>query len=226
MVFAVVPAAGSGRRFGGDLPKQYLQIGSRTVMQWTLDLLTGFSAIREVVVAVAADDTRARSLSYRHPAKLRFVTGGAERMDSVLAGLEALPAEADDWVLVHDVARPCVPESDILRLMTEVQSETVGGILAQPVRDTLKQSAPDGRHIAVTVPREGMWQAQTPQMFRHGLLRHALQRAAAEGIAVTDEASALEYLGYCPLLVPGSPRNLKITWPEDLILASHLLSHA
>lgn len=226
MVLAVVPAAGAGRRFGSDIPKQYSVIAGKTVMQWTLDLLGSLPAISVIMVPVAAEDDTARRLSYRFPDKIRFTTGGRERADSVLAGLNALGAEPDDWVLVHDVARPCVPVADIQRLLAEAGQDAVGGILAQPVRDTLKRATPTGARIAETVSRHAMWQAQTPQLFRYGLLRPALQQALADGAAITDEASALERLGYEPLLVPGSARNLKITWPDDLLLADYLLSHS
>lgn len=224
MVLAVVPAAGAGRRFGSEIPKQYSMIAGKTVMQWTLDLLGSLPAITVIMVPVAAEDDTARRLSYLYPDKIRFTTGGRERADSVLAGLNALKAEPDDWVLVHDVARPCVPAKDIQRLLAEAGQDAVGGILAQPVRDTLKRAVAGAARIAETVPREAMWQAQTPQLFRFGLLRDALAQALAAGVAVTDEASALEWRGYSPLLVPGSPCNVKITWPEDLILADYLLS--
>lgn len=223
-LWAVVPAAGTGKRFGGETPKQYLSLHGKTIMQWTLDLLTGLDDIRTVMVAIHPEDTRAASLDYRHPARLRFTPGGQERADSVLAGLKALPAEAGDWVLVHDVARPCVPVADIRRLLDTVAADPVGGILAMPVRDTLKLSASHGRHIVRTVDRNGIWQAQTPQLFRYGVLRQALEAALSAGMPVTDEASAVEQAGLSPLLVPGSIRNLKITWPDDLDLAALLLS--
>ncbi|MDO8329030.1 MAG: 2-C-methyl-D-erythritol 4-phosphate cytidylyltransferase [Fluviicoccus sp.] len=221
---AVVPAAGTGRRFGGEVPKQYLDIHGRTVMQWTLDLLGSIAAIDEIVVALHPDDTLASTLTYLHPDKLRFTAGGAERSDSVLCGLKAMTAKSDDWVLVHDVARPCVPVEDILQLLKMAGDDPVGGLLAQPVRDTLKRSSADGLRVGETVSREGMWQAQTPQLFRYGLLKAALESAAARNTVVTDEASAIEALGFSPMLVPGSPRNLKITWPDDLWLAGQILS--
>ena len=193
-------------------------------MQWTLDLLGSIDVIDEIVVALHPDDTLASTLTYRHPDKLRFTVGGAERSDSVLCGLKAMTAETDDWVLVHDVARPCVPIEDILQLLKTAGDDPVGGLLAQPVRDTLKRSNADGLRVGETVSREGMWQAQTPQLFRYGLLKSALESAAACNTVVTDEASAIEALGFSPRLVPGSPRNLKITWPDDLWLAGQILS--
>ena len=193
-------------------------------MQWTLDLLGGIAAIDEIVVALHPDDTLAATLTYLYPGKLKFTSGGAERADSVLCGLKAMAAEADDWVLVHDVARPCVPVEDILQLLKTAGDDPVGGLLAQPVRDTLKRSSTDGLRVGETVSREGMWQAQTPQLFRYGLLKSALESAITRNTVVTDEASAIEALGFSPLLVPGSPRNLKITWPDDLWLAGQILS--
>lgn len=222
---AVVPAAGRGRRFGGDIPKQYLEIAGKTVMQRTLDLLGGIPAILEIMVAIHPEDTQAVNLEYRYPEKLRFTPGGSERADSVLAGLCAMSAADDDWILVHDVARPCVSVTDIQKLLLQVGNDPVGGILAQPVRDTLKQAmATDPSHIAGTVLRDGMWQAQTPQMFRYGLLKTALERAVLMEIPVTDEASAIEAMGFSPQLVSGSSHNLKITWPDDLLLAGLILS--
>lgn len=223
--WCVVPAAGSGRRVGSDIPKQYLTLLNATVMQHTLDRLCGLTELAQIVVAVSADDRRAETLDYRHPEKLRFVTGGAERADSVLAGLKALAGQAadSDWVLVHDVARPCVRLADIRRLMQVASGHAVGGILAHAVRDTMKR-ADAGQNIAATVPREALWHALTPQMFRYGQLRDALKQGLAAGAAITDEASALERLGLRPALVEGARDNLKITYPEDLTLAGLYLA--
>lgn len=192
-------------------------------MQWTLDLLSGLPEIRDITVAIHPEDTQAPRLDLRHTDKVRFTAGGVERADSVLAGLQAISCSADDWVLVHDVARPCVPISDIRRLIAEATLDAVGGLLALPVRDTLKEAGDDGRHVSRTVPREHIWQAQTPQLFRYGLLRQALESAAAKNLAVTDESSAIELSGLHPRLVRGSPQNIKITYPEDLALVEHFL---
>lgn len=226
----IVPAAGTGRRFGSDIPKQYLPLCGSTVMQCTLNRLSALELICNIVVPVNADDSLAASLAFQYPEKLAFVTGGAERADSVLAGLNALHGQAadDDWVLVHDVARPCVRLSDIEKLIATLQHDEVGGILANPVRDTIKQAAigsPDSQNpnIENTVPRSRLWQALTPQMFRFGLLHRALTEAQQQQSLVTDEASALELLGYQPRLVAGAHDNLKITYPEDLALAEYLL---
>lgn len=222
-LWCVVPAAGKGLRVGGDLPKQYLPLAGRTVMQCTLDRLSLLST-EAIIVPVAADDTRAAALAYREPSLLRFVAGGAERADSVLAGLEAIAAQAadDDWVLVHDVARPCVRLADIESLLAALVQHPVGGLLANRVRDTMKRGR--GDEVAETVPRDDLWHALTPQVFRFGLLRRALLTARAQGRTVTDEAQAVELLGEHPLLVEGARDNLKITWPEDLRMAEAFLS--
>lgn len=221
----IVPAAGAGRRFGSVIPKQYLPLSGNTVMQCTLDRLSELPGIERIIVPIGEHDQLASALGYRYAHKLHFVIGGAERADSVLAGLNAIhdQAQADDWVLVHDVARPCVRLADITKLIAMLQTDPVGGILANPVRDTIKQCAEDGVSIAATVPRSRLWQALTPQMFRFGLLRQALMQAAQQQAVVTDEASALELLGYQPRLVAGAHDNIKITFPEDLALAEYLL---
>lgn len=221
-LWCVVPAAGKGLRAGGELPKQYLPLCGRTVMQQTLDRLSRLPALA-IVVAVAADDARAATLRFHSPHLMRFVTGGAERADSVLAGLEAIAAEAlpEDWVLVHDVARPCVRLTDIELLLDSVASHPAGGLLGNRVRDTMKRGR--GDEVAETVPRDNLWHALTPQVFRFGLLRRALLEARSKGLAVTDEAQAVELLGEKPLLVEGARDNLKITWPEDLQMAEAFL---
>jgi 2-C-methyl-D-erythritol 4-phosphate cytidylyltransferase len=223
-IWCVVPAAGSGSRFGSALPKQYLLLNDFTIMQHTLDRLGAVPAIAGIVVAIAANDSQALGLPYRFEDKLQFITGGATRADSVLAGLEALEERAgdDDWVLVHDVARPCVRVADIEKLLQVAGVHPVGGILANRVRDTMKRSDAQGSIIA-TVPREDLWHALTPQMFRYGLLRRALLAAMAGGREVTDEAAAVEQLGLQPCLVEGARDNLKITFAEDLRLAEILL---
>lgn len=221
-LWGVVPAAGKGLRAGGDLPKQYLPLAGATVIQHTLNRLS-LLRVEALVVPVAAADERAQRLAYREPSLLRFVAGGAERADSVRAGLEALAAQArdDDWVLVHDVARPCVRLADIENLLARIATHPAGGLLANRVRDTMKRGRGDA--VAETVPRENLWHALTPQVFRYGLLRRALREAKARGIAVSDEAQAVELAGERPLLVEGARDNLKITWPEDLQLAAAFL---
>lgn len=221
-LWCVVPAAGKGLRVGGDLPKQFLPLNGRTVIQCTLDRLS-LLPTEAVIVAIAPTDVLARTLAYRDASLLRFVDGGAERADSVLAGLEAIANQAaeDDWVLVHDVARPCVRIEDIELLLSTIAHHPVGGLLANRVRDTMKRGV--GDEVAETVPRDDLWHALTPQVFRYGVLRDALQAARDEGVAVTDEAQAVERRGEKPLLVEAARDNIKITWPEDLQLAEAFL---
>ncbi len=227
-LWAVVPAAGSGRRFGGDTPKQYLTIEGEPIMTLTLNRLFHLP-LAGCVVAIAPEDTQAATLRYDHPDRIHFVTGGGERMDSVLAGLWYLKdhAQDDDWVLVHDVARPCIAPESLDDLVAALQHDPVGGILAIPVRDTLKRAKTSAQglpEISETVSREQLWMAQTPQMFRYALLRDALQYAQTHKLHVTDEASAIELAGLTPKLVEGRPDNLKITYAADLPLARLILT--
>jgi 2-C-methyl-D-erythritol 4-phosphate cytidylyltransferase len=217
--WAVLPAAGSGSRFGGDIPKQYLMLGSQLVIQHSINQLCRHVPLAACVVSLSAADDFAQTLPYEVPERLRFVTGGAERMDSVLAGLEALSADAapDDWVLVHDVARPCIHPHTLKTLVDQLKDDPVGGLLAVPVRDTLKRGK--NGMVEVTVPRDGLWQCQTPQMFRFGLLLGALRLAKADGALVTDEAAAMERMGHRIRLIEGRSDNIKITYPDDLALA-------
>jgi 2-C-methyl-D-erythritol 4-phosphate cytidylyltransferase len=222
---AVIPAAGVGKRFGTSLPKQYLALAGSCIQTHTLDRLSAMPELSLLVVAVSAEDTQAYGLPYAQPQRLQFVHGGCERMDSVLAGLNALQTQGaapSDWVLVHDVARPLVRPADIRQLMSVLQEDAVGGILANPVRDTMKRGSTQG--IVATVDREQLWHALTPQMFRLDALRQALVAAKSEAANVTDEASAMERLGYQPKLVEGARDNIKITFPEDLALAELLLA--
>lgn len=220
---AVVPAAGSGRRFGGELPKQYLSLHGRTVLERTLQLLLSIDRIDRIVLVVAADDQRWRALPLCGDARIVIATGGDERCHSVLNGLAALRGDEPDWVLVHDVARPCCPRADIERLLDALLDHPVGGLLAAPVSDTLKRADADGR-VVETVDRSLLWSALTPQLFRYALLRDALSDAMTQGRLVTDEAQAVELAGHAPQLVDGSRRNIKITRREDLALAGYYLS--
>ena len=220
----VVPAAGRGRRMGADRPKQYLTLAGRPVLAHTLARLHAAFPAARLCLCLDPDDT------WFDPAWVPFadwrrVAGGAERADSVANALAAIEGEAhaDDLVLVHDVARPCVALDDLRRLKQALDEEPVGGLLAAPVADTMKRDDGAGR-VAATEPRDGLWHALTPQGFRHGLLARALAAAAEAGVAVTDEASAVEALGEAPLLVPGRRDNLKITHPEDLALAGLILA--
>ncbi len=222
--WVVVPAAGSARRMGGAVPKQYLPLAGRAVIEWSLAPFLAHERTAGIVVALSAEDRRWPHLAFASDAKIATTIGGAERMDSVLAGLRALQDRAtpDDWVLVHDAARPCLSAIDLDRLLNELNDDDVGGLLAAPVVDTLKR-ADDGGRVAQTVTRDKLWRALTPQMFRLDILQRALDAAVAQRIAVTDEAQAVEALGLQPKLVAGDADNIKITLPEDLPRAERIL---
>ncbi|WJW76597.1 2-C-methyl-D-erythritol 4-phosphate cytidylyltransferase [Thiohalobacter sp. IOR34] len=222
--WAMVPAAGVGRRMAADRPKQYLTLGDRTVLEHSLDALYACRRIAAVVVARADDDPYWDGLSLNYDRPLWQAPGGAERCDSVRNGLAVLAEHAhdDDWVLVHDAARPCLRQEDLQKLMDSLRDHPVGGLLAVPVRDTMKQ-ADAANQVALTLDRSQLWHALTPQMFRFDALRAALARAEARGEAVTDEASAMELAGGHPQLVEGHADNIKITRPEDLALAEFYL---
>ncbi len=224
VIHAVMPAAGIGRRMGSTLPKQYLPLAGSTVIEHSLRALLAVPAVQRVVVAIAQDDPHWPRLAVAADPRVVAVTGGAERADSVLNGLQVLQAADDDWVLVHDAVRPCVSPLLVARMIDSLRDDAVGGLLALPLADTLKQESA-GR-VAATVDRQGLWRAQTPQLFRYGLLRQALQRARADGVVVTDESAALERLGHAPRLFTGLDSNLKITRPEDLPLAAYWLARA
>ena len=218
--YALVPAAGSGSRMGGELPKQYMELAGKPMIYHTLTALCACADIASVFVVLAPDDTRFRGYDWSALGdKVQpLYCGGATRAETVLNGLMASELEPDDWVLVHDAARPCITRQQLARLISELRDDEVGGILAVPVADTLKR-ADDARRVARTEDRTGLWQAQTPQMFRTGMLIEALETAPN----VTDEASAIEALGLHPRLVPGDPSNFKVTYPQDALLASLLL---
>ncbi len=223
--WAVVPAAGVGKRMGGQIPKQYLEMAGKPVLQHTLERLLSVRRIAGVVVALSPDDGYWADLPVAGDCRIRIAAGGQERADSVLSALDTLneQAQADDWVLVHDAARPCVRPADIDRLMDSLAHHAVGGILAVPVSDTLKRV--ESLAITATVDRALIWRAQTPQMFRLNGLRQALIQARELGRVVTDEASALELQGYHPGIVEGRADNIKITRPEDMALATFYLEH-
>ncbi|MGD9842665.1 MAG: 2-C-methyl-D-erythritol 4-phosphate cytidylyltransferase [Steroidobacteraceae bacterium] len=221
--WAVIPAAGSGARFGSVTPKQYLPLAGKTVIEWALSPFLADDRCRAVVVAIAADDAHWSRLAVTHP-KLRVTQGGSDRAQSVLSGLlELQEVTTNSWVLVHDAARPCLHANDLQHLLNAATPELVGALLATPLADTLKQADAEQR-IVKTLPRTRLWRAQTPQMFRLGMLRDALQSAISNGVSVTDEASAMEAMGYSVRLVAGRTDNLKITLPEDLLLAGSILA--
>lgn len=221
--WCVVPAAGSGSRLGAQLPKQHVAIGGRSLLEWTLAALARSPRVAGIMLVLAARDAHWRAHDAFDGKPLHSTIGGDLRSASVLAGLRALPAQvaAGDFVLVHDAARPCVTVADIERLVVAAVPAG-GGLLAAPLRDTLKRAGAQGR-VAATESRESRWRALTPQIFPRGVLEHALAAALADGIAVTDEAMAMERMGHAPLLVEGDERNLKVTTPADLALARFLL---
>jgi 2-C-methyl-D-erythritol 4-phosphate cytidylyltransferase len=274
--WVVIPAAGSGSRFASGsaqtLPKQYLQLAGRTVLEWALAPFLARRDLQRIVVVLSPADSYWQTLAVAQHPRILAVAGGPERVDSVRNGLRALssqdpaPASRDgapgaarertarnfspqqcahenDWVLVHDAARPCLTDSDLERLIDSLRDDPVGGLLALPLADTLKRADAQDR-VRQTVPREQLWRALTPQMFRHGVLMRALDAAAhaaheaasperagrpvgsAASAAPTDESSAVELLGLRPRLVRGRADNLKITLPQDLALASCILSAA
>lgn len=220
--YAIVPAAGSGARFGAEKPKQYLDLLGRPLIFHTLAALTAHPAIERVWVVLSPNDAEwSRHDWLALGPKLETVRcGGATRAASVTNGLRAaaMAAADDDWILVHDAARPCLSAAMLDALVAELADDPVGGLLAVPVADTLKR-ADAARRVAATEPRDGLWQAQTPQMFRYGRLLEALENCPG----VTDEAGAIEALGLAPKLVRGDSTNLKVTYPADLALAAMIL---
>lgn len=223
-VIAVVPAAGIGSRMQSECPKQYLSIGGKTLLEHALNSLLAHPAVSRIIVAISPDDPYFSTLPMASDPRVMVVKGGKERADSVLAGLKAVSSAR--WVLVHDAARPCLHIDDLSRLLAIAATSQVGGILAAPVRDTMKRAGPGKQEIAHTVDREALWHALTPQLFPLELLRDCLVRALNEGATITDEASALEYCGYHPELVMGRSDNIKVTRPEDLALAAFYLTQS
>ncbi len=225
--YALVPCAGNGSRAGTDGPKQYAVIAGRSVVAHTLAALQSVAHMTATLVVLAPTDAEfeAAAPDFRGARAWVERCGGSSRAASVASGLAALAArgaQPQDWVLVHDAARCLVRAATVQRLIDACQGDDVGGLLALPLADTLKQAGTNQR-IATTLDRGGKWLAQTPQMFRLGLLSEALARSNAE---VTDEAGAIEALGHAPLLVPGEPDNFKLTWPADFVLAARLLRNA
>lgn len=222
----LIPAAGSGSRMGAELPKQYLPLLGKPMIYHTLSVFCDHPAISRVIVVLSPDDTDWQQYDFSALGdKVEVLRcGGATRAETVLNGLAAIDgqAQADTWILVHDAARPCLTREMLGRLLAELSDDEVGGLLAVPVADTLKRQAQNGR-VDHTEPRAGLWRAQTPQMFHYKLLRAALRASGTE--APTDEAQAVELLGYAPKLVMGDGHNLKVTYPEDLVIAELLLNN-
>ena len=221
----VMPAAGASRRFGGPAPKQHMALAGCTVLELALRLFTADTRCRAIALALTAAALADPALRGRLDDKVVPIAGGARRCDSVLLGLRALApqAVADDWVLVHDAARPCLSAADLERLLSAGATHPVGALLAAPVTDTLKR-ADAASGYECTVDRSGLWQALTPQMFRFGPLLAALRRACESGRAPTDEAQAMEWQGERPLLIAARDRNIKVTSQQDLMLAAALLA--
>jgi 2-C-methyl-D-erythritol 4-phosphate cytidylyltransferase len=226
-IFALIPAAGSGTRSAGAEPKQYRALAGRTMLWHAIRAVCVPRVQAVFVVLSASDELFARQDWSAFAGRVQpLYCGGASRRDSVYNGLVAMTGslDADDWVLVHDAARPCLAARDVQALMRECESDAIGGLLALPVADTVKQAGKDEAgvaRVAGTLDRTQLWLAQTPQMFRAGLLAQALQKAPA---SVTDEAAAVEALGFRPRLVTGSRDNLKVTYPEDFAIAESILA--
>jgi 2-C-methyl-D-erythritol 4-phosphate cytidylyltransferase len=227
--FLVIPAAGSGRRFAASVPKQYAALGTATVIEHALVPFESDPDCAGIVVAVAADDTLWPALAARRTRLVETAPGGAERAHSVLNALRVLAARVrdDDWVMVHDAARPCFSSADLALLKKELAAHEVGGLLAIPLADTLKRAVDpdsDAPIVLTTIDRAALWRAATPQVFRFGILLRALEAALGAGRTPTDEAQAVEWAGHRPRLVAGRPDNIKVTTAEDLRLAAAILT--
>lgn len=224
--WAVIPAAGIGRRMGTDVPKQYLPLRGKTVIEHSVERLSSHPGISAVVVVLSAGDRWWARLAAAGDGRVIRATGGAERCHSVLNGLRVLSERAapNDWVLVHDAVRPCVRAQDVARLIAAAAGHPSGALLGLPVRDTMKRADAHG-DVCETVERAGLWHALTPQMFRLGALSEALEHTLARGVLVTDEAQAMELTGTRPRMVESHPDNIKITRREDLELAELYLAN-
>lgn len=225
-LWAIVPAAGSGQRMRSELPKQYLKVHDRYVLEYSLEVLLAHSEIRQIVLCVAESDIIWPTLALSQDPRVISTLGGETRAQSVLNGLRCLSSIAgeDDWVLVHDAARPCLQATQLDHLIEQLREHKVGGILAVPANDTLKLSAQGGATVEQTLDRSRIWHAQTPQMFRYGILNKALESALDNDLAVTDECSAIELAGYAAKLVEGDWSNIKLTTPADMIAAAAILA--
>ena len=223
-IWAIMPAAGIGRRFRSTTPKQYLSLCGTPIILHSINRLLGVKKIEKLIVALHPEDKHWAKLNIDMP-KVKTINGGKERHYSVLNAIEHLMefAEKDDWVLVHDAVRPCLSELDLEKLIFELENEKVGGLLASPIVNTLKR-VDENMEISKTVDREQLWSALTPQMFRYGLLKQAFDEQKEAGIFSTDEAGAIEALGFSPKIVEGEKTNIKITQNADLDLAEFIIS--
>ncbi|MCK2149673.1 2-C-methyl-D-erythritol 4-phosphate cytidylyltransferase [Marinobacter alexandrii] len=226
-LWLIVPAAGIGQRMQAECPKQYLRIDSRFILDITLSRVLNAAPFAGCMVPLNSSDHWWPTTESSKDQRIQTCTGGVERADSVLAALRALAGQArdDDWVLVHDAARPCVHRDDLSKLIETLSEHPVGGLLAAPVADTLKRAGRgENPEVQETVDRRPLWRALTPQMFRYSALITALEKAQDAGLPVTDESSAMEFSGTMPVLVEGRPDNIKVTVPADLDLAGFILS--
>lgn len=223
--WAIVPAAGIGSRMHSVIPKQYLTLHGKPIIQYALETLLANSHIQKVVVAIHPQDDHWRTLTIASHPKILLTVGGVDRATSVLNSLKALKplAKNHDWVLVHDAARPCLTNADTKKLIEQLATEPVGGILGYPVRDTMKQ-VDNRKQISQTLERERLWHALTPQMFRYQMLFDALEKALLRSAAITDEAAAMELSGFKPIIIEGRADNIKLTNPEDLKLIAFFLT--
>jgi len=218
--FALIPAAGGGTRFGGAIPKQYQMLGARTMLEHAVEAMLGDQRIERVLIVVAPSDGRWARIGFDRRVAVATV-GGESRAESVRNGLKALPGAADnDWVLVHDAARPCLTRQDLVRLLDRVGNDPIGGLLALQVTDTVKRGIEF--RVEQTLRRDETWLAMTPQLFRVGTLKKALE-AHAKTHEVTDESAAIERMGLKPLLVAASPTNIKVTTRGDFTIAEAIL---
>ncbi len=214
----IIPAAGTGNRMANALPKQYLPLAGKPMISHTIQVFFNHPRIASIHLALSPDDAFWRSLALEPASKLKLhYTGGESRSETVLNTLQSIDVADDDWILVHDAARPGLTHALLDNLLNTLETDEVGGLLALPLADTLKQADAENR-TQKTISRDNLWQAQTPQMFKYGVLKHALQAnsGAASRPAFTDEAEAIEALGLSPKLVQGELRNLKVTYPQDL----------
>lgn len=228
-VWVVIPAAGTGQRMQSEIPKQYLKINHKTIIEHTFECFLENDSISGIVVALDADDSYWKQIDIgKYTLPVYTVEGGNERSDSVLQALEYLlmveKLPESQWVMVHDAARPCLPTEDLDALLAIRDQAVIGGILASPVRDTMKRSSPGQAVIEKTESRDNLWHALTPQLFKLGELRNAIKNGQEKAVDITDEASAMEAVGEKPVLVHGSHLNIKITYPEDIKIAETLLN--
>ena len=223
-IWAVIPAAGVGKRYSSDIPKQYLSLNGMPVLLHSINKFVKLDEIHEILVALNPDDEFWQKLNFSHP-KVKTINGGPERCNSVNSALEELSGRAEngDWILVHDAVRPCISDFDLNKIIEIVHDEDVGGLLACPILDTIKKVG-DNLDVLKTIPREGLWSAMTPQIFRYELLKKALNAVLNSAQSVTDEAKAIELIGLTPKIIEGDKTNIKITHPSDMVLAESIIN--